>query len=766
MRTLFAAIGLTLSALCIMHAVPAYAMESASYTLESDYNNDTTQRGGEATNFTLYGEMSWKQSPLTGDSFTIVPSFVSGASSSAAASSVATAPSTDTGGSGGATPPGGGRRSSASSFAESSLHGAAGAQSSSRASVRIPGRSVSSAASFSSSSVESSSVSAGSGSFVEVEAGTGVTVAPAATSGAIIPCTPVVIQSPPTAGEIAHWRLWAAALAGVLAAVGCGACNRRNPRRRKKCDTRRIVARILLIAAAALLFLAALHPDSISMIVPSVHAEQTAPATRVYNGHLLNAQGTAVTTAHTFRFSQWNTADFTSTDLTATGSLNTDASNYLNWQETHTVTPDTNGYFSIVLGEQMALPESVLTGAQLLSLFLQVDVKASGAADSAYELLDVDAADTAVDRSQIYPVSLARNADLLDQHDTGTSSGSIAVLGSGGLLDIARIPGGTNRDVFILDNDNSADANIALQFGALLEKTLSYDTVENRFDFSASVNIQGDLTVSGLINGVDISSIQSATGALKAASGGGLSLQVSGGSYRINGTTTNFAGTGSFILQANATNYVFFTATGLTLNTSAFPTSISIVPIAQVTTTAGSIASIQDRRALQSDDRQSTALRVLHPGYEGASYQGDGSDNVGQLAVSSDNINLKNFYMWTSTKPTLQDYDVIIRLTLSPDFQRWTGSGIVLSYRSTSASADDNKTDVQVYDTNGVPVTLVGSSTSLASTSWTSTTLTFSGTPTWTKGQEFIIRLKVSARDNYQMQLGDLKLNYIDFLSP
>jgi len=68
---------------------------------------------------------------------------------------------------------------------------------------------------------------------------------------------------------------------------------------------------------------------------------------------------------------------------------------------------------------------------------------------------------------------------------------------------------------------------------------------------------------------------------------------------------------------------------------------------------------------------------------------------------------------------------------LPRDFVRWQTNGenpLHVDYRSTSASAADNKLDVFLYDTNGSPVTLSGSTTNLASISWAETQISFLGT--------------------------------------
>lgn len=500
----------------------------------------------------------------------------------------------------------------------------------------------------------------------------------------------------------------------------------------------------------------------LSLLLPSIQhvsAAVTVPQKHVYSGHLLDAAGKPVVNPVTIRFSYWKSPDALPTDVVS-GVLNTGAPNYVGWQEVQTVTPDGKGFFSLQLGSSVPLPDlSSMPAGMLLSLYLQVEVKPAPAPATAYELLDTDPGDATVDRSSILSVPFALNADRLDQRDTGTASGSIMVLGSGGVIPVSAVAGGTNQNSFTLNNDDSAATSIALTFGKTLARTLSYDLQKAYFNFNASVNVQGNLTVSGKINGVSVTAMEG-TGALKVFSGGGLSVKIGGGSYRINGNVVHFGGSGSVSLPPDKTTYLFFTQTGsLVKATGGFPTGISYIPLAQVTTSAGSVQTVVDRRALQSDDREETGLQVLHPAYESAAYQADASDNVGQLSVTTDNSTLKNYYAWTSSRGTLQDYDILVRTTLPPDFVQWRDS-ITLAYRSTSGDTANNKAEVQIYDSNGNPVSLSGATSNLASTSWTTTHIEFTGSPTWTAGSEFMMRIRAHARSDFQMHIGDIRLDY------
>jgi len=585
------------------------------------------------------------------------------------------------------------------------------------------------------------------------------------------------------------------------------------------------------------------------LIYGRVEAATTVPQKLVYNGHLLDASGDAVTSEVSVRFSFWASSDYVTGDVTATGAIHEAASNYANWNEEFTLTPNSDGYFTVDLGTGSALPDfSTLSTSTLTSLHLQVEVKTASAADTAYELLDKDTSNDSVDRAPLLSVPFALNADLLDGRDTGTASGSIPVLQTGGLLPVSTIPGGTNQDTFVVDSDDSVSSGeIGLVFGQSLLKTFAYDVMNSTFSFNDSVRVGGTLTatggltasgtiktesgvvinveneakdsvivfgnplgqetlkfmntehwfefsddlhvtgditgsgvlhiesdttiggaltVGGLINGIDITSLSTDNDVhLKVSSGAGLTISVAAGDYRLGGSVTQYTGTSGVTVTDDDTTNIFFTSTGITLTTDGFPTNRMYIPLASVVAAGGAITAISDRRVFNSNDTERTVTRTFRPEYEGASYQGDGTNNVGQLLVNHSGGNLMNFYQWTSSRGSLQDYDVLLRVTLPQDFVRWGATPLAVSYRSTTGNAADNKLDIAVFDSSGSTVTLSGTSTGLKSTTWTTTTHTYSGAPTWTAGSGSLLRFRMYAKDDEQMHLGAVKLTYVELLS-
>ncbi len=752
---LIGALSLTLGVSTTLCPDRAMAASSTNYQLASDNQDQATVKTGVSASYTIkQSDVTWKATNLTSTSYQLVdPGFDGSVASSASSSAGGGTSGGTSGGAGGGThiPHGGGRPHTSSSSASSisSVSSSAPYKEETRGAASSSASSVSSdifhkaPESTTASRGTEASLSLGEIQFFNV----------------IDPLCTTTVISP----ENSAYFDWVPVILSFLLSFGWFAytpCRCRKTKRTKNTGSQKKKIAMLLLLAFVL--------GMTSIESEKAYAVQTTPSKHMYNGRLLTASGTPVTTAQSIRFSYWTSTDFVTGDTDGSGNINTGATTYANWNEVHTVTPNSNGYFSVEMGSVTTLPDlATLPIATLLSLYLQVEVKPQASANTAYELLDIDPTDTAIDRSGVLSVPLAKNADTIDQREIGTSSGSIAILGTGGTFPVSTVPGGTNAGVFTIDANDTEVSEISLQFGTALNKKLTYDIVNNVFRFNSNVQIQGNLTISGTINGVNITQLQSATGALKASSGGGLNLNVSYGNYRLNGIVTNYVG-GTIALYPNATNYVFFGSGGLTKNTTGFPADESVIRVSQVTTTAGSISSVLDSRVLSSDDREKNRTTVFTPSFEKATYQGDGgSDNVGQLSTTHDNTNLQNFYLWTSSKATMQDYDILVRIPISENFVRWQNSATVnpisFSYRSTGASSALNKLDMQIYDSAGTPVTLSGATTNLASTTWATAQVEFTGTPTWTAGQDLLIRIKMSAKDNYQMHMGSLKLNTVIF---
>jgi hypothetical protein len=547
----------------------------------------------------------------------------------------------------------------------------------------------------------------------------------------------------------------------------------------------------------------------------------TVPSNLVYEGRILDSSRNPVTSAVVLRFSLWKSEDWTSGDASG-GAVNTSASNYGGWYEVQTVTPNSSGILSAQLGSNTALPTLDFSQHKYLQVevksvgqpdtsFVLLDPTGDSGSDS-------------IDRRFIGSVAYAKNAESVGNRTVGTASGNILILGPNGRINAAQMGSGTTAQNFTINVSNAAEdttltfgnalapetlkfshaadrfefsddvlirgnltmtgsltasgsiateggvtinkdnaaTNAVLTFGnSLGQQTLQYSATNQRFEFSTDVRIGGNLTVTGTVNGLNLSTLNVTP--LQVTAGSSLTIAVASGSYRLGSAMTNYAGITNVSVTASATNYVFFGSGGLTVRTTSFPADESFIPLALVTTSSNAVTGVTDRRVLQTDTREHDVTETITPEFDKATYQGDATDNVGMLSLTQDNSSKRNYYLWMSEETTLQDYDIFVRFLLPRDFVRWktdTTTPLQVEYRSTSANSTENKLDISIYDTNGSPVTLSGPTTNLASIAWAQTPIEFLGNPTWTPGGEFLIKLHVSAKSSNQMHLGSLKLHY------
>jgi cysteine-rich repeat protein len=258
------------------------------------------------------------------------------------------------------------------------------------------------------------------------------------------------------------------------------------------------VGKILIVSAIASVIL-------FSFLMKTM-AFTTTPNILPYEGILKTAGGTAITTSHDFRFSVWLDGDFNAgVDRDGGGAIPGAAPGYSSYVEVRTITPDSSGFFQVNIGEVTPIPDFNTT----THLYLQVEIKTTGAPDTSYETLDIDGVDNATDRQAFGTIPYARNSDFIDNAELGTSDGNIVQLGAGDVFPVSVIPGGTNVGTFEIDSDNTGGVT-QLSFGDVLNnQILSFDpdgvaVADGWFNFSDDVNIDGDLTINGTINGVTI----------------------------------------------------------------------------------------------------------------------------------------------------------------------------------------------------------------------------------------------------------------------
>jgi hypothetical protein len=175
-----------------------------------------------------------------------------------------------------------------------------------------------------------------------------------------------------------------------------------------------------------------------------------------------------------------------------------------------------------------------------------------------------------------------------------------------------------------------------------------------------------------------------------------------------------------------------------------------------------------------------TKAMVLSPEYAGASLSADGSGTTA-VSMTSDNtlnaggIGWKNYYQLSSTEATLQDYSVIVRMTLPKDFGTWqTGTcpgatcALEFAVQTGVGTTDDNYVSYIVSNDADTPGTAVCSIGATASTAWgligcAESVLNDGGAPEWdAAGETAVVRIKMAAKNTGSAlsRIGDIILRY------
>lgn len=232
----------------------------------------------------------------------------------------------------------------------------------------------------------------------------------------------------------------------------------------------------------------------VSLAAPPPGATTT-PYRITYTAKLTDASSLPITTSQSVRFSLWTDADWDAGDIDGAGNINTLSPGYAGWQETHTVTPNADGIFTLELGSITTFPNF----NSATHLYLEVDVKPSASPATSFEVLDPDGnTANSSDRKSFNSSPYAINADTVDNRDADNSANNIPVLDGSGKLVYGVIPDSVYANTFTLDFDNNAPSNIiTLQFGGTLAEFLRWNNVTSSFELSDSLNIDGDLIFSG-----------------------------------------------------------------------------------------------------------------------------------------------------------------------------------------------------------------------------------------------------------------------------
>jgi hypothetical protein len=273
---------------------------------------------------------------------------------------------------------------------------------------------------------------------------------------------------------------------------------------------------------------------------------------------------------------------------------------------------------------------------------------------------------------------------------------------------------GVDSNSFTLDQDDTT-GDVTLQFGATLGENLKWNELDNRFELSDDLFIDGSLTLNGLLD----------------------------------------------FDQNEAVNMVLHQGTS-------FPAGVGVpIPVTGQTfyrTDLNTMYIYDGTQWVAMADAPGALSIFLAPQYPNTTYSNDGANNVGRLAYDFDETNVENYYRWTTTKAALQDYDVKVRIQVPLDFSSWDTTPIEFKYRTNTINPANNVIDLLMQDTNNAAVTMTNNTgrVSAVAGQWLeSTNMTIGGTPTFTPGDWLTVTIKLAATQTNWADIGSLVLNYL-----
>lgn len=291
----------------------------------------------------------------------------------------------------------------------------------------------------------------------------------------------------------------------------------------------------------------------------------------------------------------------------------------------------------------------------------------------------------------------------------------------------------TKSDLTINSDADTNDATFT--FGNnTANQTFKFLNGSQKFELSKGLNVRGNLSGSSLrIDG-------------NAAVWGNLSAT---GTIKTSGTVKagTLSGTSLTVDDGTTINNVSYTWPGAQGAANTFLKNDGVGGLSWATTSVGP---------------SSGNILSLHPEYQNAVYVQSGSTAVGTLKYSASGA-LDNYYRWSTTKGTLQDYWINVRVQVPKNFSHFeTASGIQLRLRTATTNSADNQITVRVVDTAGASIA-VGNNANLVSTianEWRTNTITGVTGGTFTPLGYITLLIKVAATSTGFTDLGFINLNW------
>ncbi len=166
--------------------------------------------------------------------------------------------------------------------------------------------------------------------------------------------------------------------------------------------------------------------------------------------------------------------------------------------------------------------------------------------------------------------------------------------------------------------------------------------------------------------------------------------------------------------------------------------------------------------ATVTNGNSSGSFLSFHPEYPNAAYFGSGSTTVGTLTRDYDTTNKENFYRWTTSQGSAQDYWIAVRVKVPKNFAAWANTPIQFRYRTHTTSSASNYVTVRLLDTAGANVAISGGSALVSGTAdtWATASITNVSGGTYTADGFITVLIKMASTSAGWADAGYLNINW------
>ncbi len=279
--------------------------------------------------------------------------------------------------------------------------------------------------------------------------------------------------------------------------------------------------------------------------------------------------------------------------------------------------------------------------------------------------------------------SVAESIDALDQAVAATANNT-----------------GTTSNTFTIDSDDTG-GDVILQFGTALSEQLYWNDALSRFELTDDLNITGDITLTGTVDGVDVSALNTT-----------VTGHLDGGANKHDASEIDVETAGNITTLAD-----------LETNLGAFDTAFGNRTYTEdnyVTDGESLTASIDALDQAIDDVGDQTNTKSIFINMNDFTVQEDGTNNSANLYSGSDaGVNPHQYYTVRTYQTILNDLDVVLKVQLPLDFEDFSNTDdITFSYRNTGADVTDSAIDISVEDEDGDAAWAAGG-TGLFNLAWT-----------------------------------------------